>query len=56
MQVLIGKCNTQGHAYEVQNRGDKLYVTCDGKEVLSLKMYTDHITVYHREELREWSW
>lgn len=56
VQVLIGQCNTQKHAYEVQNRNDKLYVTCDGTEVLSLMMYTDHIMVYHKGELREWSW
>ena len=56
MQVLIGQCNTQNHAYEVQTRDDKLYVTCDETEVLSLKMYTDHITVCRKEELRKWSW
>ena len=56
IQVLIGQCNAQNHAYEVQNRDDKLCVTYDGTKVLSLKMYTDHIVVCSKEELREWSW
>ena len=56
MQVLIGQCKAQKHSYKVQNRDDKLYVTCDGTEVLSLKLYTDHIVVCGKKELQEWSW
>ncbi len=56
IQVLTGKCGDMDRQYEVSDKAGKVYVTCNGEEILGLSMYTDRLIICMNEEIQSFKW